>query len=120
MVHIFDQKTVNTVIRGPSTGIFSSHVILIILICWFGAQKTFLLSSMWKTVVLLIFFVETWWIESSKEKYLFKIENFVALYMSLLYPFYFFHKVLILNVKNLTDPKLLTGSVTYSILTLCI
>ncbi len=56
----------------------------IIVICWFGAQETFVIIMNVEKQLLLIFFVETmiyffrivWWSESSKEQHLFDIEMF--------------------------------------------
>ncbi len=84
----------------------------IILICW----ETFLIIIMMlKTVVLHNIFVKTWqkilwWIESSKEHHIFevKMNNVQSLLVNLMHPCWI--KVFICK-KNLTDPKLLNGSV---------
>ncbi len=53
----------------------------IILIYWFAAQENFLLLSMLKMNIFCVNhdFRILWWIESSKEQYLFEIEIFVTL-----------------------------------------
>ncbi len=64
------------------------HIILqeIILICWFAAQETFrIIINVESSCAASDFFVETiffinlWWIESSKEKHILEIESFVTL-----------------------------------------
>ncbi len=49
----------------------------IILICWFGAQETFLIitnvENLNNFVETMIFFTIVWLIESSKEQHLFEI-----------------------------------------------
>ncbi len=84
----------------------------IILICWFAAQETFIMSNiyLWKQLCCFIFFWKTihffkilWIIKCSKE-HLFEIEilcniinDFTVTLISLMHPCYF--------LFNLTDPN---------------
>ncbi len=79
----------------------------IILMCWFGAQETFLIIIVGNIFVEALLKILSW-IENSKEKHLFEVEIFCK--STILAVYCLLAKQ---QQKNLTDPKLLNSYVLY-------